>query len=297
MHNKCTTAANHTTMVVSRAARSWNPQRYTRFEFQRLRPALDLLGQVEHVNPQRIVDVGCGTGNLTPFLRKRWPAAHILCVDSSAEMLDKARTSHEELGIQENVDYSQSDFETLGSAEETFDIIVSNAALHWVSFRVHCEILPKYMLLLNPDGVLAFQMPDSREQSSHQHMVRAMKEVGLGHHLENIRWVTTEADPHQYYNLLVNKCADLNMWTTTYTHIMEGRNPVADFTESTALGPYLEPLTPAEAETFIRRYRYLIKESYWKQKNGKTLFSMKRFFVVAKKRASKHEASSGGTDA
>ena len=53
----------------------WNPQQYLGFADLRLRPALDLLARVPAAAPAEVVDLGCGPGNVTPFLARRWPAA------------------------------------------------------------------------------------------------------------------------------------------------------------------------------------------------------------------------------
>jgi len=273
-------------VLISRISRIWNPQRYLTFESQRLRPALDLLSQIhldEHSDstPHRILDLGCGTGNITPYLRDRWPQASILCLDSSNEMLDRARSNHKKRGLK-NVEYLQSDFESFDS-QEPFDLIYSNAALHWVGFDVHQFLIPRFMSMMNPGGVLAFQIPDTREQNSHLMMQQAMNELGFH---KKVRWVTAEVDADQYHQLLAPICSGLNMWSTNYTHILEGDNPVVDFTGSTGLGPYVEALggsTTTEGRAFMDKYRELILNAYPKQPNGVTLFNMKRFFVVAQK--------------
>ncbi|MBV9655734.1 MAG: methyltransferase domain-containing protein, partial [Acetobacteraceae bacterium] len=70
----------------------WDPAQYLRFSGERLRPALDLLAQVPLAQPSHVVDLGCGTGNVTAILRTRFPDAEIVGVDSSTDMLKRART-------------------------------------------------------------------------------------------------------------------------------------------------------------------------------------------------------------
>ena len=71
----------------------WNPAQYLQFAGARLRPALDLLARVRSMHPRTIVDLGCGTGNVTRLLGERWPDARIVGVDSSPEMLGEARAA------------------------------------------------------------------------------------------------------------------------------------------------------------------------------------------------------------
>jgi trans-aconitate 2-methyltransferase len=69
---------------------TWEPGQYLSFKNQRLRPALELLARIPLAAPERIVDLGCGAGNVTRYLRQRWPQAALVGVDSSAEMLATA---------------------------------------------------------------------------------------------------------------------------------------------------------------------------------------------------------------
>jgi trans-aconitate 2-methyltransferase len=69
----------------------WNPGTYLQFGSERARPFLDLLTRVQAEDPEYVVDLGCGPGNLTALLSVRWPAAQVLGVDSSPEMIEAAR--------------------------------------------------------------------------------------------------------------------------------------------------------------------------------------------------------------
>src|ERR1039458_9223676 len=132
------------------AAASWDPTQYLRFSNERLRPALDLLAQVPLTAPERVVDLGCGAGNVTAILRQRFPDSDTLGVDGSDAMLAKA--SEAAPGCR----FVQGDFSTW-TPEVAPDLIYSNAALHWVS--QHETLFPRLVSLLAPGGVLAVQMP------------------------------------------------------------------------------------------------------------------------------------------
>ena len=68
-------------------AHTWDPARYLEYGDERSRPFVDLLARVGAAEPRTVVDLGCGTGNLTALLKRRWPAADVVGVDSSAEMI------------------------------------------------------------------------------------------------------------------------------------------------------------------------------------------------------------------
>src|SRR5919109_3669546 len=72
---------------------TWDPAQYLRWSDHRLRPAVDLLQRVPLTSPARVVDLGCGTGNVTALLRARWPQARVMGVDASSAMLERARAS------------------------------------------------------------------------------------------------------------------------------------------------------------------------------------------------------------
>ncbi|KDO28887.1 hypothetical protein SPRG_05758 [Saprolegnia parasitica CBS 223.65] len=278
-------------MTTTRAARAWAPSHYLKFESSRLQPALDLLQRI-HVpnNVASIVDLGCGTGNITPFMRERWPHARIHCVDSSKDMLASARAAH--AGIVDNVAYTQADFETFSVAEPV-DVIFSNAALHWVSFDVHKVLLPRLFSLLKPGGVLAIQMPDTRVQASHVLMPEAARALGVD--IAGVRWVTTEEDPSAYYGLFaaIARPDHIHLWSTEYTQVLlpaprdkepAYRHPVVDFVSSTGLGPYVHAIDdPTVREAFLQEYASRIAAAYPVQADGHVLFPFKRFFCVVQR--------------
>ncbi|KAG6617506.1 Trans-aconitate 2-methyltransferase [Phytophthora cinnamomi] len=191
---------------VARATQTWQPQKYLKFQRQRLRPALELLVRVSELPSDNesveIIDLGAGTGNMAPSFLKRWPSANVTFVDSSASMLEVAQREHME---NETLDtqrcaYVQADFESYEPTRPA-DLIFSNAALQWVNADKHKHILPRLYSFLKPGGVLAFQIPDTRLQPSHQRMVDAAEELGLSDRVAGVRWVTCEKDPSFYYEL------------------------------------------------------------------------------------------------
>ena len=71
----------------------WDPGQYHKFSDHRRRPAVELLARVPPAeDPGLVVDLGCGSGEITRLLAARWPGAAVQGVDNSPDMLDRART-------------------------------------------------------------------------------------------------------------------------------------------------------------------------------------------------------------
>ncbi|MBL4739830.1 MAG: methyltransferase domain-containing protein [Sneathiella sp.] len=251
---------------------SWNPEQYLIFSDHRLRPALDLLSQVPLAAPAVIYDLGCGTGNVTALLSKRWGEAIVTGLDTSDEMLDKARQDHPSL------EWKEGAIEDFSPASKG-NLIFSNAALHWLDN--HEVIFPKLLSELRPGGVLAIQMPNNFNAPSHQTLyMLAQSEKWLdklGHlvrpaPVHNINW---------YYDLLSPLVSKLNIWETSYFQVLQGKNAVLEWTRGTALRPFLSELEGDDIADFEEEYANLLVEAYPQKKDGSTLYPFSRLFVVA----------------
>ena len=78
----------------SQAIVPWDPDRYHIFKAERSAPFEDLLALVEVRRGLRVVDLGCGTGELTARLADHLPESDVLGVDASPEMLEKAAAQY-----------------------------------------------------------------------------------------------------------------------------------------------------------------------------------------------------------
>ena len=136
----------------------WNPQQYLQFQAERDRPFFDLLAQVCG-EPQRVADLGCGTGHLTAALSRRWPEADVVGIDSSAEMLGEARQY-----ASAKLSFEQADLE-YWQPERPLGLLISNAALQWVAG--HAALIPRLAGLIAPGGTFAFQVPGNFAAPSH----------------------------------------------------------------------------------------------------------------------------------
>ncbi|MER6351373.1 trans-aconitate 2-methyltransferase [Streptomyces sp. NPDC001634] len=266
------------------ATPTWDPGQYLRHAGHRARPFVDLLARVPALpgDPPRIADLGCGPGNVTVLLADRWSTAHIVGYDNSPEMLDKAITEHEgPTPGGGRLDFSFADARTW-VPPEPYDLILSNATLQWVPG--HAGRFPDWIAGLAPGGTFAFQVPGNFDSPSHQ----LMRELA-----HSARWKDRLADtlrhddavltPGAYLEHLTALGCTVDVWETTYLHLLEGEDPVLDWVKGTGLRPVLTELGE-EAEEFLADYRTALREAYPATGHG-TVFPFRRIFAVATKEA------------
>ena len=252
----------------------WNPQAYEVFADHRMRPAIDLLGRVLLEAPRRIVDLGCGSGGVTRLLAERWPKASILALDSSAEMLVAAR---KKAGATD-IEWQQVEL-AAWRPTEPFDLVFSNAALHWLAD--HAALFPRLAGAVAPAGVLAVQMPSNFTAPSHGLMHALALEPPYRAHLERVVRPAPVLDAQAYFEVLAPRLERIDIWSTEYQQVLHGENPVADWTRSTWLAPLIEGLPEALRGRFETEYRRRVIAAYPKTADGATLFAFKRLFIVA----------------
>ncbi|MBV9569714.1 MAG: trans-aconitate 2-methyltransferase [Alphaproteobacteria bacterium] len=252
---------------------SWDPDIYMKFASERTRPAMELLARVPLSAPARVIDLGCGPGNSMALLAARWPRAKIEGLESSPEMLAKARMS----GVRAN--WVEGDVESW-SPKARYDVIFSNATLHWIPTQ-HI-LLPRLMGFVADGGALAFQMPRNFDAPSHVLMREVAGNGPWSIKLVGARQVNV-LSPDVYFDILAPLAVSVDIWETTYLHVLDGDDPVLTWVSGTGLRPFVQPLGADEREDFIAQYRARLRDAYPRRADGKTLFPFRRLFVVALK--------------
>lgn len=249
----------------------WSPSQYLAFEDQRTRPARDLLFAVPLKAPRRIVDIGCGPGNSTELLVRRYPDAEVIGIDTSSEMLAAARARLPD------VPFLNADAATW-SPEAATDIVYANAAFQWVP--QHLDVMARLFSELSAGAVFAVQMPDNLDEPSH----RLMRKVA-----DRGPWAPQFAEPiaretilpaAAYYDRLTPMAARVDIWRTTYLHPLPDAAAIVDMVGSTGLRPYLARLDEGQRAEFVRRYEAEVAEGYERVSDG-ILYRFPRFFLVA----------------
>jgi trans-aconitate 2-methyltransferase len=250
---------------------AWDPKTYLDFEDERTRPAVELLARVMHKNPAHVIDLGCGPGNSTALLARRWPKSKLEGLDASEPMLDQARRS----GIQ--AIWHSGDIPSWAPTRK-YDVIFANAALHWIDDQE--ALMRRLMSYLAPGGVFAFQVPANFHEPSHA-LMRAVAANGpWAAKLHGVRNIVL-GSARGYYDLLEPLSSHLDIWHTEYLQVLEGEDAVYRWVSGTGLRPFVNALEGAEREAFIAEYRARLAEAYPMRASGKVLFPFQRLFVVA----------------
>jgi trans-aconitate 2-methyltransferase len=247
----------------------WDVTQYAKYDDQRGRPFVDLVGRVGASAPGLVVDLGCGPGNLTSLLGERWPAATVLGVDSSPEMVAAAR----EAGISASVG-------SIEAWQPEGDVVVSNAALQWIP--THVELLRSWFDALAPGAWLAWQVPGNFEAPSHALMRTLASSARWRSSLDGVLRHDIVRTPTEYATMLLAAGWRADTWETTYTHLLQGPDPVLEWVRGTGLRPLLQALSADDAAEFEAEYAGLLRGAYPAGASG-TLFGFRRIFAVGHK--------------
>ncbi|MEM9064600.1 MAG: methyltransferase domain-containing protein [Planctomycetota bacterium] len=274
---------------------AWDPSQYLKYADHRLRPGAELLARVPLPHAESIVDLGCGTGELTCMLADRWPNARVIGVDSSAEMLSEAsaKASRGCAARPPNwVEQSIEDWVARPDQDASVDLIYSNAALHWVSD--HATILPQLVDRLRPGGCLAVQMPLSWHAPSHRFMREVLSAGGPGGSpIGQASLAASLAEPpvmeaSAYYGLFADIASSIDIWSTEYQQVLSqaehgqesAEHPVLEWVRATGLRPVLDGLSDHERQVFLEAYGGRLSEAYPVTPDGRCLYAFPRVFMV-----------------
>ncbi len=252
----------------------WNSEQYLKFKAQRTQPAIDLTARLGG-SPSEIIDLGCGPGNSTRVLKKRFPNAHIIGADYSENMLEKARSDNPDL------EFVQLDLnDDLSAFHGKFDVVFSNACFQWLPN--HRELLPRVFALLKSGGTLAAQIPMNFDEPIHKIIGRVSESPRWRDKFPEKRIFGTLTIP-EYHDILSELTNDFEMWQTVYYHRMPSIESVIEWYRSTGLRTYLAALDKREGADFIADISKELEKEYPKQRNGEIIFAFPRFFFIANK--------------
>jgi len=233
---------------------------------------MDLIERISLEAPSVVYDLGCGTGNATVILKGRWPLARVTGVDGSSEMLAQARSRGG------GIAWMRADLNTW-EPDEQCDLLFSNAAFQWLGG--HEELFPRLLGYLKPEGALAVQMPNNFGAPTHTTVVETVERGLWRDKLESHLLKRPVLEPGAYYDVLRGSAASVDMWETTYYHVLQGEDPIVEWTKGSFLRPLLAQLDEKESKEFLEEYAARVRGFYSRRPDGTTVMEFKRLFFIA----------------
>ncbi len=224
----------------------WDPEQYRKFESERFAPFDDLFAMIAMRSGLRVIDLGCGTGELTARLAGELPESAVVGIDASAEMLAEANTLADR-----SLRFEQRAIEDVNG---TWDLVFSHAALQWVD--AHDALIPRVFSLVAPGGQLAVQVPSNHDHASHVLIRETAAEEPFRAALKGWTRAAPVLPIDAYASILhAEGATDVVVIEKVYPHVLGNSAAIADWVKGTALVPYLERLPADLRETFMTRYR------------------------------------------
>ena len=254
----------------------WDPKQYHKFQAERSAPFLDLLSLVEVRPNLKVVDLGCGTGELTHQLADSLPDSIVTGLDSSEQMLDAARAA---TFSSPNLVFVRGDQAQLTGE---WDLIFSNAALHWS--ENHGELIPDLYRRLKAGGQIAVQVPSNHNHISHQIYRETAGEEPFKSVLRGFQRYAPVLSIDDYARLFFDCGAEnIVVFEKVYPHVLEDSDAVVEWISGTALVPYFERLGEDKEEFIVvirEKMRAALPDSPVFYPFRRTFFSARKPSVV-----------------
>ena len=229
----------------------WDPDQYQRFAAERAQPFFDLLALVRPAPGGTVVDLGCGTGELTARLHRHTGARATIGIDSSPAMLERAR-EHAGDGLR----FEAGDIAEV-TGEERFDVVLANASLQWLPD--HERLLTRLTATLRPAGQLAVQVPANADHPSHRVAAAVAGEAEFREAMGGAPPPDPVADvlaPERYAELLAALgYVEQHVRLQVYGHRLPSTEAVVEWVRGTTLGRFRRVLPEERFEAFVARYR------------------------------------------
>lgn len=231
----------------------WSPDQYHQFQKDRFAPFADLSALIKVRARMSVVDLGCGTGELTRRLADMLPESDVLGIDSSPEMLGRARAQ-----ACAGLRFEQGAIEEV---EGSWDLVLSHAAIQWIDD--HRALIPRLFSLVKPGGQLAVQLPSNHAHPSHTLIKEVASEEPFREALKGWTRSSPVLSIDKYAELLhASGGQELTVFEKIYPTLLENADAMAEWTKGTALVPYLERLSESLHEPFMRRYRERLRAHF-----------------------------------
>ncbi|WP_373049340.1 methyltransferase domain-containing protein [Vulgatibacter sp.] len=232
---------------------AWDPQQYLKFQAERSAPFVDLLQLLQVRKGMHVVDLGCGTGELTARLSDALPGSKVLGIDTSPQMLEQAQT-----WSRPGLRFERCDLREIGGR---WDVIFSHAAIHWA--EDHEKLIPTLWERLAHEGQLAVQIPANHDHFTHVAIGQLAAEAPFAEALGGWSRENTVLPVERYAEILHGCGAEsITAFLKVYPHLLEDADALLEWTKGTTLVPWLERLPDEMHEPFLARYRERLRARF-----------------------------------
>ncbi|MFM9401986.1 methyltransferase domain-containing protein [Myroides odoratimimus] len=253
----------------------WDPTVYNKFKDVRFLPFFDLSTMIQETKSMKAVDLGCGTGEQTALLVDKFKHAIFTGIDSSLEMLEKAHPLESE-----RLTFKHQTIEEFTSADESWDLIFSNAALQWSD--KHEELFPHLISKVNAGGQFAVQMPCQAENILNKLLYDLADQQPYKAQLKGWNRRPPVLTLDQYAQIMFDGgLSELHISQRVYPIIAEDHDTLYEFIAGSALIPYLERLDEEEKVLFIKAFKEKIADAF---QQLPALYAFKRILLYGIKK-------------
>lgn len=227
---------------------AWSPTQYEKFRAERMQPFDDLIRLIRPREHMRVIDLGCGTGELTVQLASTLQAATVLGIDSSASMLERATERQDE-----RVRFERADIREWPDVAG-FDLVFSNAALQWVPDNE--GLFDRMLSQMKPGGQIAIQVPRNEGHPSHRIAGEIAQQAPFRDMLGGFVRKSEVLSLERYAELLYGHgFTEQVCLEKIYGHVLSEAGDVVEWVKGTLLTAYLGRLDPEGQEAFLAAYR------------------------------------------
>jgi len=257
----------------------WDPELYNRFRAYRAEPFEAILERLELDADERIVDLGCGSGENTVELTRRIARGSALGLDSSPAMIERANRLRAGLdtGLAARLRFELGDIAKF-AAREQYTLVFSNAALQWLSDR-GAALASCYRALI-PGGRMVVQMPANQEEIYHEVLRQLMDEPPWRSMLSaDSAPLHLEVEGPEHYAALLDTIGfvAVDCYYQTFNHPMHSPAEIVEWCRATTLRPLLKALPENRREEFIELWRARLEQAYGTK--GALMFRFCRVFL------------------
>jgi len=236
-----------------------------------------LIAELELKGNERILDIGCGDGAITAQLVELVPNGLVVGIDVSQSMIESAQKNYKV----ENLRFDLMDINTINFQDE-FDIVFSNATLHWV--KDHNKLLANVYKSLRPGGILRFNFAANGNCSTFFKVVRKiMANRKYADYFNYFDWPWFMPTIEEYEKLLdKSNFREEKVWDENADRFFPDKDAMIGWIDQPSIVPFLKCVDDADKQSFRDAVvEQMVAETI--QPDGTCFETFRRVNVFAKK--------------